>query len=243
MSGGRTIVGESWRSSARRRPPVRAEAALGSALRRRGARTDCRGVRQRPRRRRPRARRPIDWWHITTGEPGKTDFQADRRRVHGGQPERHHQGHRARERGVQDEALDAGQAGTIRTCSSRGAAASWPPRPTPVSLKDITADIADWKDTINPGAMSIYAVQRQAVRRAVRHGHDRLLVQQGALRAGGHHRPAGDVGRVPRRRQKLKDAGIDPIAIAGKDKWPAMHLWTYLVLRTGGGDALQQMIK
>ena len=24
-------------------------------------------------------------------------------------------------------------------------------------LKDITADIADWKDTINPGAMSIYA--------------------------------------------------------------------------------------
>ena len=34
-----------------------------------------------------------------------------------------------------------------------------------------------------------------------------------------------------------------PLAIAGKDKWPSMHLWTYLVLRNGGGDALSQMIQ
>ena len=34
-----------------------------------------------------------------------------------------------------------------------------------------------------------------------------------------------------------------PLAIAGKDKWPSMHLWTYLVLRSGGGDALSKMIQ
>ena len=39
---------------------------------------------------------------------------------------------------------------------------------------------------------------------------------------------------------KLKAAGITPLAIAGKDKWPSMHLWTYLVLRNGGGDALRR---
>ena len=43
--------------------------------------------------------------------------------------------------------------------------------------------------------------------------------------------------------EKLKAAGIDPLAIAGKDKWPSMHLWTYLVLRNGGGDALSEMIQ
>ena len=43
--------------------------------------------------------------------------------------------------------------------------------------------------------------------------------------------------------EKLRAAGIDPLAIAGKDKWPSMHLWTYLVLRTGGGDALSEMIE
>ena len=42
---------------------------------------------------------------------------------------------------------------------------------------------------------------------------------------------------------KLKAAGITPLAIAGKDEWPSMHLWTYLVLRNGGGDALAQMVQ
>ena len=43
--------------------------------------------------------------------------------------------------------------------------------------------------------------------------------------------------------QKLKDAGVTPLAIAGKDQWPSMHLWTYLVLRNGGAEALQQMVQ
>ena len=42
---------------------------------------------------------------------------------------------------------------TSRTCSSPGAAASWPQQADAGALKDITADIASWKDTINPGAM------------------------------------------------------------------------------------------
>jgi raffinose/stachyose/melibiose transport system substrate-binding protein len=36
---------------------------------------------------------------------------------------------------------------------------------------------------------------------------------------------------------------VAPLAIAGKDKWPSMHLWTYLVLRSGGGEALANMIQ
>ena len=42
---------------------------------------------------------------------------------------------------------------------------------------------------------------------------------------------------------KLKASGIFPLAIAGQDKWPSMHLWTYLLLRNGGGDTLSQMIQ
>ena len=91
--------------------------------------------------------------------------------------------------------------------------------------------------------MSIYHYDGKQYGVPVGHGPDRLLVQQGALRAGRHHGAAGDVGRVPRGRRELKAAGIDPLAIAGKDKWPSMHLWTYLVLRTGGGDALSEMIQ
>jgi raffinose/stachyose/melibiose transport system substrate-binding protein len=42
---------------------------------------------------------------------------------------------------------------------------------------------------------------------------------------------------------KLKAAGVTPLAIAGKDKWPSMHLWTYLTLRIGGGENLAQMVQ
>jgi raffinose/stachyose/melibiose transport system substrate-binding protein len=43
--------------------------------------------------------------------------------------------------------------------------------------------------------------------------------------------------------QKLKASGIAPLAIAGKDEWPSMHLWTYLIVRMAGYDALQTMIQ
>ena len=65
-----------------------------------------------------------------------------------------------------------------------------------------------------------------------------------ALPEGRHHRPADDMGRASSPPStKLKAAGIAPLAIAGKDKWPSMHLWTYLLLRNGGGDALAKMIQ
>jgi raffinose/stachyose/melibiose transport system substrate-binding protein len=37
--------------------------------------------------------------------------------------------------------------------------------------------------------------------------------------------------------QKLKSAGITPIAAGGGDKWPIMHYWSYLCVRTGGKQA------
>jgi raffinose/stachyose/melibiose transport system substrate-binding protein len=38
----------------------------------------------------------------------------------------------------------------------------------------------------------------------------------------------------------LKSAGITPIGLAGKEKWPGMYYWAYLAMRTAGLDALQK---
>ncbi|MBN1174683.1 MAG: extracellular solute-binding protein [Micromonosporaceae bacterium] len=35
---------------------------------------------------------------------------------------------------------------------------------------------------------------------------------------------------------KLKTAGITPIALAGQDKWPVHYYWAYLAMRVGGPD-------
>lgn len=39
--------------------------------------------------------------------------------------------------------------------------------------------------------------------------------------------------------QKLKDSGVTPLALGGGDKWPAMHMWTYLAARIGGREAIE----
>ena len=36
--------------------------------------------------------------------------------------------------------------------------------------------------------------------------------------------------------QKIKDAGITPIVLGGKDKWPAQFWWAYLIIRNAGHD-------
>ena len=41
---------------------------------------------------------------------------------------------------------------------------------------------------------------------------------------------------------KLKDAGITPIAVGGKDKWPAMFWWAYLALRSGRQQAMKSAV-
>jgi len=39
--------------------------------------------------------------------------------------------------------------------------------------------------------------------------------------------------------KKLRAAGINPIAMGGGDKWPAMHMWSYMALRLGGPQLFQ----
>lgn len=36
--------------------------------------------------------------------------------------------------------------------------------------------------------------------------------------------------------KKLKDAGITPLVLGGKDKWPAQFYWAYLIIRNAGHD-------
>ncbi|MCQ4207531.1 extracellular solute-binding protein [Streptomyces longispororuber] len=40
--------------------------------------------------------------------------------------------------------------------------------------------------------------------------------------------------------RKLKSAGITPIALAGKEKWPGMYFWSYLSMRIAGVDGMQK---
>lgn len=184
----------------------------------------------------------VDWWHITTGDPGKKDFQAVADAYHAAHPNV-----TIKITVLENEAF--------KTKLSTTAQADYPDlfqswgggimadQADAGLLKDITADIASWKDTINPGALSIYAYKGKQYgvpwdMGMIGFWYNKELFQQAGITA-----PPTTWDEYLAAVKKLKDAGIEPVAIAGKDKWPSMHLWTYLVLRTGGGDALSQMIQ
>ena len=185
----------------------------------------------------------FDWWHITTGDPGKADFQAIADAYTAAHPNVKINITVLENEAFKTKLATRSRPATCPTCSSPGAAAPWPSRPTPALLKDITADVAAWKDTINPGAMSIYQYNGKQYgipwdMGMIGFWYNKELFEQAGITA-----PPTTWDEFLAAVDKLKDAGITPLAIAGKDKWPSMHLWTYLVLRIGGAEALQQMVQ
>ena len=88
------------------------------------------------------------------------------------------------------------------------------------------------------------AGRRQDLRPAVLGRRRGLLVQQGPLREGRHHR-----ARRPRWTSfnaavdKLKAAGIAPVSVGAGDKWPAAHYWYYFALRECPKQVLQDAVK
>ncbi len=185
----------------------------------------------------------IEWWHITTAEPGKTDFQniADAYMAM-------HPNVTINITVLENEAFKTKLATQMQSGDVPDLFQSWgggimAAQADAGMLKDITSDIASWKDTINPGALSIYAYNGKQYGVPWDMGMIGFWYNKDLFSKAGIATPPTtwadfltDVG-------KLKASGVAPLAIAGKDEWPSMHLWTYLVLRNGGGDNLAQMIQ
>jgi raffinose/stachyose/melibiose transport system substrate-binding protein len=185
----------------------------------------------------------FDWWHITTGDPGKTDFQkiADAYMAE-------HPNVKINITILENEAFKSKlqtsmQSGDVPDLFQSWGGGTMAAQADAGLLKDITADIADWKDTINPGALSIYQYNGKQYGvpwdlGMIGFWYNKDLFEQAAITT-----PPATWDDFLAAVDKLKGAGITPYALAGKDKWPGMHAWTYLLLRTAGADALQQVIQ
>ena len=185
----------------------------------------------------------FDWWHITTGEPGKTDFQAIADAYMAANPNV-----KINITVLENEAFKTKLATSIQSGDVPDLFQSWgggtmAAQADAGMLKDITSDIASWKDTINPGALSIYAYNGKQYGVPWDMGMIGFWYNKDLFAKAGITAPPATWDEYLAAVKALKAAGIEPLAIAGKDKWPSMHLWTYLVLRNGGGQALADMIQ
>jgi len=109
-------------------------------------------------------------------------------------------------------------------------------------VRAIDDEIADWKDTMNAAAMSIYQVDGVQYGIPYNFGLVGFWYNQDLFEQAGISEPPATWSDFLDAVGKLKAAGITPIAVGAGDKWPAMFWWAYLSLRAGGQPALENAI-
>lgn len=106
-------------------------------------------------------------------------------------------------------------------------------------VKDITADLQKdgWGDSFLPAALNLYGTDGKYYGVPWNMGvvvmwYDKALFAQAGIEA-----TPTTWSEFLATVQKLKDAGITPITVGEKDKWPGHFYWVYLAIRNGGKAA------
>ena len=109
-------------------------------------------------------------------------------------------------------------------------------------VKDISADIASWKDTINPGALGMYAVDGKNYGVPFDLGLVGFWYNTKSFTDAGITTPPKTWDEFLTTVQTLKDKGVAPIALAGKDTWTGAFYWAYLAVRNCGQAGMDKAV-
>lgn len=107
-------------------------------------------------------------------------------------------------------------------------------------VKDLSADVGGWRDALIPTALDAYTDEGKTYASAVDTGMVGFWYNKELFERAGVRTPPATWTDYLEAVRKLKAAGITPIAVAGKEKWPGHYYWAYLAMRVGGLEALRQ---
>jgi raffinose/stachyose/melibiose transport system substrate-binding protein len=184
----------------------------------------------------------INWWHISTDDIGKPLFQSIADAYVAANPNV-----TIKITVLENEAFKAKLKTDLASNSIPDLFQSWggggmAEQANADKLQDITAAVKPWASSINAGAMGIYALNGKQYGIPWDMGMIGFWYNKDIFSKNSITVPTTWTALLDAMK-KIKAAGVAPLAIAGKDMWPSMHLWTYLVLRMAGYDALQTMIQ
>ncbi|MEV4011621.1 extracellular solute-binding protein [Nonomuraea angiospora] len=188
----------------------------------------------------PAAKVTLEWWHLSTTEPLKSlwaqrakDFEAK------------HPDVTIKATVLENDAYKA----KLTTITQSGKApdlfATWGGGVLKQQIdaglvKDISADVADVLPNFTPAALSAYQVDGKTYGLPTDIGLVGFWYNKKLFQKAGIAQPAATWSAFLEDVKKLKAAGITPIALAGKEKWPGHYYWAYLAMRIAGLDALKQ---
>ena len=107
-------------------------------------------------------------------------------------------------------------------------------------VRDITDEVDDCIDLINPSTLAPYTIDDRLYGLPFDSGVVGFWYNMDLFAEAGIDQPPATWSEFLDAVEALKAADITPIALAGGDQWPAHFYWTYLAMRIGGLDELQQ---
>lgn len=179
----------------------------------------------------------VTWWHISTKDPGLSDWQKMADDYMAAHPNVTIEITVLENEAFKTKLTTVMQSGDPPDIFQSWGGGTFNQQVDAGLLEDITADLnADtaWRDNFAPGALGVYSYQGKNYgvpwdMGMVGFWYNKDLFQQAGIDAT----PTTwteflDVV------QKLKAAGITPLSIGEGDKWPGMHFWNYLATRLCG---------
>ena len=109
-------------------------------------------------------------------------------------------------------------------------------------VQDLTPALQEngWGDSFQPGPLSLYTFDSTTYGVPWNAGMVGFWYNKALFEQAGIAQPPATWSEFLAAVQKLKDAGITPIALGEKDKWPGHFYWVYLATRIGGQQAFER---
>jgi raffinose/stachyose/melibiose transport system substrate-binding protein len=185
----------------------------------------------------------FSWWHISTNDPGKADFQSIADAYTKAHPNVTIQITILENDAFKSKLATAMQAGTPPDLFQSWGGGVLKEYARAGLVQDLSAPLKGaWGDSISPSAVSLYAVDGK------NYGVPWNLAMVGIWYNTDNFTKAG-IAAPPKTWaellddvKKLQAAGITPIALGEKDKWPGHFWWVYLATRVGGKDAFAKAV-
>ena len=179
----------------------------------------------------------VTWWHITTKDPGLSDWQKMADDYMAAHPNVVIEITVLENEAFKTKLTTVMQSGEVPDIFQSWGGGTFNAQVEAGLLKDITADLgADsaWKDSFAPGALGVYSYQGKNYGVPWDMGMVGFWYNKALFEQAGIANPPATWTEFLADVQKLKDAGITPISIGEGDKWPGMHFWNYLATRICG---------
>ena len=183
----------------------------------------------------------ITWWHISTKDPALSDWQKMADDFMAAHPNVTIEITVLENEAFKTKLTTVMQSGEVPDIFQSWGGGGLAEQIDAGLLKDITADLdADggaWRDTFAPGALAVFGKDGKNYGVPWDMGMVGLWYNKDLFAQAGIEAVPTTWSEFLADVQKLKDAGITPIALGEGDSWTGMHIWSYLATRIGGAAA------